>query len=85
MGHVKCKEMKICTNCGGEHDYGECGSNVKVKSCNCGKGVRRPHGASFGGCQVQREVREAQRYRISHNVYGAFGKYSDPLTFPTFY
>ena len=50
--------------CGGAHDYGECGSNVKVKCCNCGG----EHSAAFGGWQVQREVRDFQRYRISHNM-----------------
>ena len=55
---------KRCAKCGGEHDYGECGNNVKVNGRNCGG----EHSAAFGGCQVQREDREAQRYRISHDV-----------------
>lgn len=47
--------------CEGAHDYGECGSSVKDKCCNCGG----EHSAAFGGCKVQRV---AQRYRISHDV-----------------
>nr|AAX30817.2 SJCHGC07841 protein [Schistosoma japonicum] len=36
MGHVasQCKGKKRCAKCGGEHDYGESGSNVKVKCCS---------------------------------------------------
>ena len=37
---------------------------MKVMCCNCGG----EHNAAFGGCQVQREAREAQRYRISHDA-----------------
>ena len=63
IGHVaaQCKGKKICAKCGGGHDYGECGSNVKGKCCNCGG----EYSAAFGGCQVQRE---GQRYRIIHDV-----------------
>jgi hypothetical protein len=37
---------------------------VKVKCCNCGV----EHSAAFGGCHVQREAREAQRYSTIHDV-----------------
>jgi hypothetical protein len=61
---VQCKVKKRCAKCGGECDYSECGSNVKVKCCNCGGG----HSTAFGRCQVQRVARQAQRDRISHDV-----------------
>jgi hypothetical protein len=41
IGHVAVdgKGRKIYAKCGGEHDYGECGSNVKVKCYNCGGNI----------------------------------------------
>jgi hypothetical protein len=50
---AQCKGKKICAKCGGAHDYGECGSNVKVKCCNC-----------VGGDKVQHLVDARYRERL---------------------
>jgi len=36
MGHTagQCKGKQRCTRCGGEHEYGKCGQDTKVKGCN---------------------------------------------------
>ena len=44
---------------------------MKVKCCN----FVGEHSAAFGGCQVQREAREARRYRISHD-----GSYTEAVS-----
>lgn len=55
---------KRCAKCRGEHDYGECGNNVNVNCYNSGGELS----TAFNVSQVQKEAREAQRYKITHNV-----------------
>lgn len=66
MGHTagQCKGKPRCARCGGEHEYGNCGKDAKIKCCNCGG----EHSAAFGGCPVQRQAREIQKYKISNQV-----------------
>ncbi|KAI2655997.1 Nucleic-acid-binding protein from mobile element jockey [Labeo rohita] len=66
MGHTagQCKGKPRCARCGGEHEYGKCGKDAKIKCCNCGG----EHSAAFGGCPVQRQAREIQKYKISNPV-----------------
>lgn len=66
MGHTagQCKGKQRCARCGGEHEYGNCGQDTKVKCCNCGG----EHSAAFGGCPVQRQAREVQKYKVTNQV-----------------
>ena len=66
MGHTaqQCKGQLRCARCGGQHEYGKCEKDAKVKCCNCGG----DHSAAFGGCEVQREAREVQRVKITNKV-----------------
>ncbi len=72
MGHTagQCKGKQRCARCGGEHDYGKCGQDAKIRCCNCG----REHSAAFGGCPVQKQAREVQKYKITNQV-----SYSDAV------
>ena len=60
---MQCKGKLRCARCGGQHDYGKCEKEAKMK-CNCGG----EHSAAFGGCVVQREAREAQRVKVLSKV-----------------
>lgn len=76
MGHTaqQCKGKLRCARCGGQHEYGKCEKDAKIKCCNCGG----EHNAVFGGREVQREAREAQREKIlSKNVLCRSTKNSD--------
>lgn len=66
LGHTaqQCKGKLRCARCGGQHEYGKCDKDAKIKCCNCGG----EHSAAFGGCEVQREAREAQRVKILSKV-----------------
>jgi len=66
MGHTaqQCKGKLRCARCGGQHEYGKCEKDAKIKCCNCGG----EHSAAFGGCEVQREAREAQKVRFLNKV-----------------
>lgn len=37
FGHIarNCKEQRRCARCGGDHEYGKCGTGVQPKCCNC--------------------------------------------------
>lgn len=48
----------------GEHEYGKCDKDAKTRCCNCGG----EHSAAFGGCPVQRQAREVQKYKIINQV-----------------
>jgi hypothetical protein len=50
---VQRKEKIPSAKCEGEHDYGECGNNVKV-NCFNGGGTHSPR---YSGCQVQKKAR----------------------------
>lgn len=67
MGHNagQCKGKQRCARCGGDHEYGKCGQDMKVKCCNCGD----EHSAAFGGCPVQRQAREVQKYKLTFLSY----------------
>lgn len=66
MGHTagQCKGKQICARCGGEHEYGKCGQDAKITCCNCGG----EHNAAFGGCPIQRQAREVQKYKVIKQV-----------------
>ena len=66
MGHTvqQCKGRQRCAKCGGEHDYGKCNKDAKLKCCNCGG----EHSAAYAGCVVQKQAKEAQRYKIENKV-----------------
>lgn len=66
MGHTiqQCKWRQRCAKCGGEHDYGKCNKDAKLKCCNCGG----EHSAAYAGCVVQKRAKEMQRYKIVNKV-----------------
>lgn len=72
MGHtvLQCKGKMRCAKCGGEHEYGKCVEGTKIRCCNCGG----EHSAAFGGCPVQQQAREAQKYKVLNQV-----SYADAL------
>ncbi len=53
-GHTaqQCKWKQRCAECGGEHDYGKCNKDAKLKCCNCGG----EHSAAYAGCVVQKQA-----------------------------
>lgn len=63
MGHTagQC-EGKL--RCAGEHEYGKCGQDTKIRCCNCGG----EHSAAYGGSPVQRQAREVQKYKVTNQV-----------------
>ena len=69
MGHTiqQCKWKQRCAKCGGEHDYGKCTKDAKLKCCNCGG----EHSAAYAGCVVQKQAKEVQRYKIVNKVSNA--------------
>lgn len=66
MGHTaqQCKWKQRCAKCGGEHDYGKCNKDAKLKCCNCGG----EHSAAYAGCVVQKQAKEVQRYKVMNKV-----------------
>lgn len=66
MGHTagQCKGKLRCARCGGGHEYGKCDKDAKIKCCNCGG----EHSAAFGGCPIQKQAREVQKYKIINQV-----------------
>lgn len=66
IGHVAavCRGRMRCPKCGDEHEYDKCPDNAVRKCCNCGG----PHSAAFGGCEVQLEAREVQKYKTENKV-----------------
>lgn len=66
MGHVAnvCKGKMRCARCGGDHEYGKCGPDTKVKCCNCDG----EHSAAYGGCEVTKQAMETQRYKVTNNA-----------------
>lgn len=65
-GHIAsvCKGKQRCGRCGGEHAYGECGSNSTIKCCNCGG----DHTAAYGGCIRRKQAVEIQQVRTEQKV-----------------
>jgi len=66
FGHIanNCREKKRCARCGGEHDYGECGTGVQPKCCNCGGN----HNVAYGGCKVMRQENKVQKIRVERRI-----------------
>lgn len=66
FGHVAaiCKSKQRCGKCGGEHQYGECGENAKLKCCNCGE----EHSAAYGGCKVRKRAVKVQNIKINEGI-----------------
>jgi hypothetical protein len=66
IGHVaqQCKWRQRCAKCGGEHEYGKCNKDTKLKCCNCGG----EHSAAYAGCVVQKQAKEVQRYKVVNKV-----------------
>lgn len=58
MGHTaqQCKWKQRCAKCGGEHDYGKCNKDAKLKCCNCGG----EHSAAYAGCVVQKQAKDTR-------------------------
>ncbi|KAM4634664.1 uncharacterized protein ACJ7VT_002543 isoform 1-T4 [Polymixia lowei] len=66
FGHVaaNCRRQRRCARCGGDHDYGKCGTEVLPKCCNCGRG----HSVAYGGCNVLKQQSEVQRVRAENQI-----------------
>ncbi len=57
MGHTsQQRKWRIrCAKCG-EHEYGKCNKDAKLKCCNCGS----EHSAAYAGSVVQKQAEEIQ-------------------------
>ena len=66
MGHTasQCKGKQRCAKCGGDHEYGRCGNDAKLKCCNCGG----EHSAAYAGCSVIKEAKEVQKFKTINKV-----------------
>lgn len=66
FGHTakNCKRQKRCARCGGDHDYGLCGSGISPKCCNCGGA----HNVAFSGCEVMRRETNIQKIRVEKRI-----------------
>lgn len=53
-----------CARCGGEHEYGKCGQDAKIRCCNCSWELS----AAYGGCPVQRQARGVQKDKVTNQV-----------------
>lgn len=65
-GHIAklCKGKRRCARCGGDHEYGKCGTGVKPKCCNCGG----EHSVAYWGCEAMRREITVQRIKVSGKV-----------------
>lgn len=65
-GHVAaiCKGRQRCGKCAGEHQYGECGENVKLQCCNCGG----EHSSAYGGCEVRKRAIKVQNVKMTEGI-----------------
>lgn len=66
FGHtaMNCNRQRRCARCGGDHDYGKCGSGVPPKCCNCGG----THNVAFSGCEVMRREINIQKVRMQKRI-----------------
>ena len=66
FGHIAqyCKEKRRCARCGGEHEYGKCGTGVQPKCCNCGGA----HSVAYGGCEVMQRENKVQKVRVERGI-----------------
>ena len=64
-GHVanQCKG-KRCARCGGDHEYGKCGTGVKPKCCNCGG----EHSVAYWGCEAMKREITVQQIKVNEKV-----------------
>lgn len=58
------KGKRRCARCGGDHEYGKCGTGVKPKGCNCGG----EHSVAYWGCEAMRREITVQRIKVSGKV-----------------
>lgn len=65
-GHVAavCKGKQRCSKCSGEHEYGQCTEDAKLKCCNCGG----EHSSAYRGCEVSKRMQEVQRVKVTRGV-----------------
>ncbi|XP_056270945.1 uncharacterized protein LOC130194087 [Pseudoliparis swirei] len=66
FGHIanNCKEKRRCARCGGDHEYGKCGTGTQPQCCNCGGA----HSVAYGGCEVMRRETEIQKVRVERRI-----------------
>ncbi|XP_035277579.1 uncharacterized protein LOC118229593 [Anguilla anguilla] len=66
FGHIAkvCKGKRRCARCGGDHEYGKCGSGIKPKCCNCGG----EHSVVCWGCEAMKREVAVQKVRTKEKV-----------------
>ena len=66
FGHVAavCKGKQSCGRCGGDHEYGKCAAETKLKCCNCGEELS----SAYRGCKVGKRVAEVQRIKTTEGI-----------------
>lgn len=66
FGHIAkvCKGKRRCARCGGDHEYGKCGSGIKPKCCNCGG----EHSVAYWGCEAMKREVAVQKVRTKEKV-----------------
>ncbi|CAL9702163.1 unnamed protein product [Knipowitschia caucasica] len=65
-GHIAayCKGTQACGRCGGEHDYGACGTGVREKCVNSGGA----HSVGYRECEARKRAAEIQHVRAEGKV-----------------
>ncbi len=63
FGHIarNCKEQR---RCGGDHEYGKCGTGVQPKCCNCGGA----HNVAYGGCENMKRENKMQKTKVERKI-----------------
>ena len=66
FGHIAkfCKEKRRCARCTGDHEYGDCGEETKLKCCSCGG----EHSVTFGKCPTMKKEVEVQKVKVLDKV-----------------
>lgn len=66
FGHVAaiCKGKQWCGSCAGEHKYGKCEREAKIKCCICGG----EHTAAYHRCQVSQRAQEIHKMKPAQGI-----------------
>lgn len=66
FGHTakNCNRQRRCARCGGDHEYGNCGTGTPPKCCSCGG----DHNVAYGGCEIMRKETKIQKIRVERRI-----------------
>lgn len=66
FGHTakNCNRQRRCARCGGDHEYGKCGTGIAPKCCSCGGA----HNVAYGGCEIMRRETNIQKIIVEKRL-----------------